>query len=126
METDFCRVNTPDQSQNEVFLGMGSNQGDRINNLRRAINYLIRDSDVIIGKISSVYESLPWGNKNQGNFLNLAILLSTEIKILQMLEKIRKIEDKIGHKPEVKWGPRNIDIDILYFRDEIIHLRDQV
>lgn len=104
-----------------VFLGMGSNLGDRLKYLDTAIEKL----DVIAGnhlkKVSSIIENPPLaGGPEQGPFLNLVVELETELRPLELLDRIQKIETDGGRQRGVFWGPRTIDIDILFYEDEII------
>jgi len=87
-----------------------------LGNLRRAIS-LLREEGIQIRKISSVYESSPWGYEEQEDFLNLALEVETDLPPLELLELIKNIEKRMGRKPTFRWGPRNIDIDILLYDD---------
>jgi 2-amino-4-hydroxy-6-hydroxymethyldihydropteridine diphosphokinase len=87
-----------------------------LENLRKALN-LLREEGIQIRKISSVYESAPWGYEEQEDFLNLALEVETDLSPLELLELIKGIEKRMGRKPTFRWGPRNIDIDILLYDD---------
>jgi 2-amino-4-hydroxy-6-hydroxymethyldihydropteridine diphosphokinase len=87
-----------------------------LGNLRRAIS-LLREEGIQIRKISSVYESSPWGYEEQEDFFNLALEVETDLPPLELLELIKNIEKRMGRKPTFRWGPRNIDIDILLYDD---------
>jgi len=87
-----------------------------LGNLRRAIS-LLREEGIQIRKISSVYESSPWGYEEQEDFLNLALEVETDLPPLELLELIKTIEKRMGRKPTFRWGPRSIDIDILLYDD---------
>ncbi|MBK9566992.1 MAG: 2-amino-4-hydroxy-6-hydroxymethyldihydropteridine diphosphokinase [Saprospiraceae bacterium] len=100
------------------YLLLGSNQGDRENNLKNAHTQI----EKMIGKInkkSSVYETEPWGLENQDNFLNMVIAVRSELKPLQVLGHLKKIEAMAGPAKTAIWGPRLLDIDILYCDDLI-------
>lgn len=104
---------------NKVFLGLGSNLGDKIKNLECAIVEI----NLEIGRISavsSVYETEAWGVINQENYYNLVIAVETTILPLALIEKILKIEEKLGRKRDKKWDSRIIDIDILFYDNLII------
>ncbi len=103
-----------------VFLGLGSNVGDRKKNIQTAIDYISTNSKINILKLSSIYESPPWGYKNQENFYNQVIEIETQLEPYELLVFIKSIEKKMGRQTTIKWGPRNIDIDILIFDDIII------
>jgi 2-amino-4-hydroxy-6-hydroxymethyldihydropteridine diphosphokinase len=106
-----------------VFLGMGSNLGNRQNSLDSAIEKL----DVLTGnqlkKVSSIIENPPLtGGPEQGPFLNLVVELETVMKPLDLLRQIQKIENEGGRQRQVFWGPRTIDIDILFYGNEVINV----
>lgn len=103
----------------DVYLGIGSNIGDRQKNLKTALK-LISEEIGQIRKISSVYETEPWGLTSQPFFLNQVLVVRTEIKPDDLLEKISRIEKNAGRKRKVKWGPRILDIDILLYDDLIL------
>lgn len=104
---------------NNVFIGLGSNKGDRLNNIKSAIIKIGELENCCIEKISSVYETLPFGNNNQDNFLNGVIKISTRFNHLILLAQLKDIEKKLGRIKREKWGPREIDLDILFFNDLI-------
>lgn len=103
----------------QVFLSLGSNLGNRKENILNAIRMI----EVAIGKIdkrSSFYETEAWGNQEQNAFINLVMQVSSELEASQILSSINEIEQKLGRKRIQKWEPRIIDIDIIYFGDEVI------
>ncbi|MEY4875951.1 MAG: 2-amino-4-hydroxy-6-hydroxymethyldihydropteridine diphosphokinase, partial [Bacteroidota bacterium] len=69
---------------------------------------------------SSIYRTKAWGNENQNDFLNQCLIIETELSAESCLQKILLIEQNLGRKREEKWGPRTIDIDILFFNSEIV------
>ncbi len=101
-----------------VYLGLGSNLGDRKKNLQRAVELLSQHA--VIQKVSSVYETEPVSYEEQGNFLNAVCRLSIELKPEALLKLVKKIEAGLGRKPSFPNAPRPIDIDILFYDDEII------
>jgi len=101
-----------------VYLGLGSNLGDRNINLETAINKIAE-----IAKIrnrSSIYETDPLGHEDQEKFLNMAIEISTQLSPTELIVKLLEIEHTMGRIREVKNGPRTIDIDILLYDQYII------
>ena len=105
---------------NNVYLLIGGNMGERMANLAGAIDKL----NIECGRItasSSIYETEAWGLKEQPAFLNQALVLETALGAEKLLEEILKIEIALGRKREIPLGPRIIDIDIIYFNDEIIN-----
>jgi len=101
-----------------VYLGIGSNIGDRIANLREAVRQLKKSFDIT--EISSVYETLPWGNKDQDNFYNIVCSTVSDIDIHDLLATIKTIEDDMGRIRSIHWGPRIIDIDILIIDNIVV------
>jgi len=101
-----------------VYLGLGSNLGDRKQNLSQALGLL--STHVMIDKVSSVYETEPVGYKEQPLFLNAVCCASTDLKPGQLLRLAKKIEARLGRTPGFTNTPRPIDIDILFYSDEII------
>jgi len=104
---------------NRLFLGLGSNLGDRFKNL----DYALKAIELSLGanvKKSSVYETKAWGQNNQPDFLNMAIELMTGFGAEEVLNSIQKIETDLGRIRIEKWGARTVDIDILFFNKEII------
>ena len=101
-----------------VYLGLGSNLGDKSANLKKAIYYLKKNIKVV--KISAFYKTEPVGYKNQDWFLNCVVEAEAEIKPLDLLKLLKSIEKKLKRVKTIKYGPRTIDIDILFYGDEII------
>ena len=104
---------------NRVFLLLGTNLGDRPRNLLVAKDLL----EITAGKIihrSSIYETAAWGKTDQAGFLNEVIELTTLLTPQALLSTIHEIEGQMGRVREVKWGPRLIDIDILFYSDCIV------
>jgi 2-amino-4-hydroxy-6-hydroxymethyldihydropteridine diphosphokinase len=105
---------------NNVYLLLGSNLGDRNLFLQKAIQHIAAQVTPVI-KQSSIYETQSWGKTDAPDYLNQVILLQTDIPAQIILEKILGIEIMLGRKREEKWGSRTIDIDILFYDDEIIN-----
>lgn len=97
----------------KVFLALGANVGNKKKNLKEAIKFLSEKIENI--KVAQIYETKPWGFKEQGNFLNTALKGDTSLSPLQLLKFVKDIERKIGRIKRFKWGPREIDIDILFY-----------
>lgn len=106
---------------NRAYLSLGSNEGDRLQWLNKALDMLGEACGIIVKK-SSVYETAAWGITEQAAFLNMAVLLHTPLTPTGLLESILQIETKLGRQRSVKWGPRTLDIDILLFNNEIINM----
>ncbi|HTI58013.1 2-amino-4-hydroxy-6-hydroxymethyldihydropteridine diphosphokinase [Mucilaginibacter sp.] len=107
----------------DVFLLLGSNLGDRQAFLSNARDHIETDVAPIIS-VSSVYETQSWGKTDQPDYLNQVLYLKTDVPARVLLEKILHIEMLMGRKREEKWGSRIIDIDILFYGQEIISETD--
>jgi 2-amino-4-hydroxy-6-hydroxymethyldihydropteridine diphosphokinase len=99
----------------QVYLGVGSNLGDRQKNISVAVEMLSRDPAVKVIIQSALYETEPVGGPAQGKFLNGAVHIDTAISPEGLLKVIQKIESDLGRTRAVKNGPRTIDIDILLY-----------
>lgn len=104
---------------NDVVLHLGSNKGHRSQNLKFA-QILINQSIGLVHSESMLYVTSAWGKEDQDDFYNMAILVSSTLNADQILEKIHIIEDKLGRVRLEKWGPREIDIDIIFIGEQII------
>lgn len=104
-----------------VFLLLGSNQGKREEFLTSAISKL-DEKFISIITISSYYETAPWGDANQADFINQVVVIEVNCTPIYLLETILQIEIDLGRlrSPNARYGARNIDIDILYFGTEIL------
>lgn len=98
-----------------VYLAMGTNLGDRMLNLAHALTLL--PPAVKLLRCSRVYETPPWGYLDQPDFLNMAIEGETTLEPLMLLDWLKLLEEKIGRKKSERYGPRLIDLDILFFDD---------
>jgi 2-amino-4-hydroxy-6-hydroxymethyldihydropteridine diphosphokinase len=106
---------------NKVTLLLGTNLGDKFRNLAEAKKKISSEIGQILMQ-SSVYESEPWGFSHPENFLNMVVTVDSELSALEILTKIKFIEKKLGRNGKSKiYEARIIDIDILYFNNEIIN-----
>lgn len=103
-----------------IFLGLGSNIGDRYEFLKMAILSIKEHQTIDIINQSSIYETEPFGNKEQDKFLNMVIEIRTSLQPLDLLNFINKVENKYNRTRDVHWGPRTIDIDILLYGNIIM------
>lgn len=102
-----------------AYLGLGSNLGERAENLRRALTSLHRTGEV--KKVSSLYETEPLGVQTQPGFLNAVAQLETSLVPRALLGELKRIERELGRSPGgIRWGPRVMDLDILSFDDQIL------
>jgi 2-amino-4-hydroxy-6-hydroxymethyldihydropteridine diphosphokinase len=101
-----------------VYLCLGSNMGDRQENLDRAVEQL--SQRLRLGEVSSIYDTEPVGNTNQPRFLNLVCQVFTRLAPKDLLTLIKGIEIKLGRVPGKTNAPRPIDIDILLYSDQVV------
>ncbi|MHB0987957.1 MAG: 2-amino-4-hydroxy-6-hydroxymethyldihydropteridine diphosphokinase [Bellilinea sp.] len=102
-----------------VYLALGTNLGDRMLNLAHALTLL--PPAVKLLRCSRVYETPPWGYLDQPNFLNMVIEGETGLVPLELLERLKFLEEKIGREKSVRYGPRLIDLDILFMDGLQLH-----
>ena len=109
---------------NTSYLLLGGNLGDRALNLKQAITLIGENIGATLNK-SSIFITAAWGNQNQPNFYNQAIMLKTLNSPTELLKNILKIEEELGRtRTNDKWQERIIDIDILFYNKEIIDLTE--
>lgn len=104
---------------NKVYLLIGGNIGDRLANLKTAIDCIEKLCGKML-KASTIYETEAWGYKDQAAFLNQALLIETQLDASQLMLALLDIEKQLGRIRINPLGPRTIDIDIIYFNEEII------
>jgi 2-amino-4-hydroxy-6-hydroxymethyldihydropteridine diphosphokinase len=102
-----------------IYLGLGSNLGDRISYMANAIKSLKQDIRSI--RVSKVYETRPFGYERQDNFLNAAIEGETDLSPMDLLGSVKRAEIETGRQKRFRFGPREIDVDILFYGNLIIH-----
>ena len=102
-----------------VALSLGSNMGNRLNNIRQAVAMMKPLGEVT--NRSAVYETPPWGIETQPRFLNACVLLETDSPPKILLDKLKEIERAVGRVERERWGPREIDVDILTYGEEVIN-----
>ncbi len=108
----------------EAFLGLGSNMGDRQKYLSEAIRLLDENQLIDVKKISSIYETEPFGGVEQDKFLNMVIKIETKLRPEKLLEAAQEVEKKLKRVRTIRWGPRTVDVDILLYGDEIINTKE--
>ena len=105
---------------NLAYIGIGSNLGDKARNCREAIERIgAAEENKLVGR-SSLYRTEPWGNEEQDWFVNAVIAIRTSFDPDGLLQHLKNVEEQLEKKKEERWGPRNIDLDILFFNDEIL------
>jgi len=109
------------QEMNFAYILLGTNLGDKISALQQVINS-IQNSGITIQQKSSIYLTSPWGNTNQPSFYNMVIRIETGLLAIQLLDVLLEIEKNMGRERTQKWGERIIDLDILFYNNDIIVL----
>ncbi len=107
-----------------VYLGLGSNLGEREQNLATALARLQERLRLLA--VSSLYETAPWGVTDQPPFLNAAVAAETDLSPGELLVFVKGLEREMGRQPGGRWGPRLIDVDILLYDDLVLHTPDVV
>tara|TARA_A100001037_G_C15117691_1_gene622183 strand:- start:453 stop:959 length:507 start_codon:yes stop_codon:yes gene_type:complete len=107
-----------------ILLGLGSNLGDRFNNLCSAIEAMT--PEIMVQTISPTYETQPLYVTQQPEFLNLLVRANTTLSPISLLASIKALETKLGRKPSARFGPRAIDIDIIDYNSQILNLENLI
>lgn len=104
---------------NHAYLLIGGNLGDRLANLQNTIQQIEMHGGKIISS-SAIYETAAWGFTEQPPFFNQALHIQTHLSAIELMQQLLAIELSLGRERLIPMGPRSIDIDIIYFNDEII------
>ena len=107
------------------FLSLGSNLGDRLDHLSKAVTALAKQPKIKVLKVSSVYQTKPVGGPEQDDYLNAVVKIQTELSAHELLAVTQSIENNEGRVREVRWGPRTLDIDVLTY-DDLISADDKL
>lgn len=113
------------RSWHQVYLSMGSNMGDREKYIKQGIDGLNNNKCIQVQKVAEVMETEPYGNVEQEKFLNTAVKLRTLLTPKELLAYIHEIENSAGRTREVHWGPRTLDLDILFY-DKMVYEDDEL
>ncbi|MFZ0544923.1 MAG: dihydropteroate synthase [Candidatus Promineifilaceae bacterium] len=103
---------------NQVFLALGTNLGQRHKNLQQAV--VAVGEFVTVQAVSPIYETAPWGKTDQPDFLNICIEATTSLEPSELLTVCKSAETNLGRQPSERWGPRLIDIDIIFYGDNVL------
>ncbi|HVM13012.1 MAG TPA: 2-amino-4-hydroxy-6-hydroxymethyldihydropteridine diphosphokinase [Egibacteraceae bacterium] len=106
-----------------AFLGLGSNVGERLTHLQRAVDRLQADERTTVQAVSSVYQTDPVGGPEQGPYLNIAVRVATRRSPARLLRLCQEIEAALGRERRERWGPRTIDVDILLYGPRTVATR---
>ncbi len=109
-----------------AWIGMGANVGDRLGNIRTALAELASLDATTVVRVSSVYDTTPWGVADQRRFLNAVVELSTALSPEDLLSSLGGVEERCGRVRHERWGPRTLDLDILLYDDRIVNTKDLV
>ncbi len=103
-----------------IYLLLGTNLGVLEDNLKRALEEMAKTGIQVVKK-SKIYKTKPWGKEDQPDFLNMAVEIETRLSARELLAKIKSIEKKMQRERKERWGPRIIDIDILFYGNQMIN-----
>jgi len=103
-----------------VGFGLGSNIGDKPGNIRKALDLLESRNIARLSAVSRVFRTPPWGDLDQGDFANACAIGETRLTPYELLAAVKKIEADMGRAPSRRWGPRLIDVDILFLGDHTL------
>jgi 2-amino-4-hydroxy-6-hydroxymethyldihydropteridine diphosphokinase len=104
-----------------VFVGIGSNEGDRLANLSAAVQQVGAIEQTRLLQMASIFETQPVGGPAQGDYLNSVVEIETELPPGRLLDALKSIERRLGRAPDgPRWGPRPIDLDILLYDGQML------
>ena len=109
-------------SETVAYLGLGTNLEDREANLEKALALLSAESGLRLLRCSRIYETEPWGVADQPAFLNSVAEVATWLAPERLLDVCKDVENRMGRRPGIRWGPRLIDVDILLYGNLVVQL----
>ena len=109
-----------------IGLGLGGNLGDAPATIREALDVLAARGHIRVHAVSSMYRTKPWGPVSQPDFANACALAETDLAPRALLEEVKAVEQRLGREDSVRWGPRAIDIDILFYEGATLDTPDLV
>jgi len=104
-----------------IYIGIGSNIGERKENIEKSLKILNSVEGIDVVSVSSLYDTEPYGYDEQPRFLNSAVKISSSLEPIPLLGKLKEIEKEMGREKGFKWGPRIIDLDILFYDNIILN-----
>jgi 2-amino-4-hydroxy-6-hydroxymethyldihydropteridine diphosphokinase len=104
------------------YLGLGSNVGDRVGAVLKAIELIAAGEGTEVRRLSALYLTRPWGHEDQADFVNAVAEVETRLEPVELLARAKDIERQMGRVERFRWGPREIDIDILLYGDEVLEV----
>lgn len=108
------------ETMTRVGLGLGSNLGDKPGNIREALRLIEQRGVARLTAVSRIYRTPPWGDLDQGDFANACAIGETKLSPYELLAAVKTIEADMGRAPTRRWGPRLIDVDILFLGDHTV------
>lgn len=106
----------------KVFIGVGSNEGERLENISKAIQAFSSVGGIRLMQMATILETAPIGGPPQGPYLNTVVEIETSLEPAALLAMLKRVESQLGRLPSTeRWGPRPIDLDLLFYDDRIIH-----
>lgn len=122
MSCDFKSVSVSVcRKWHKAVIAFGSNMGDKKNYIETAIDQIKKSEYFRNINVSSIIKTEAYGYEDQDDFLNGALVCETFLTAQELLKFLQKLEDNAGRKRDIHWGPRTLDLDIIFFDDEIIH-----
>ena len=119
---EFVQLTPADAQGVRAYLGLGSNLGNRRDNLAAAVAALDAAGRTAVVEHSAVYETEPWGYREQPAFLNCAVGIDTLLSPTELLALCKDIEQRLGRRPGLRFGPRVVDLDILLYGNQTVKL----
>ena len=116
-------MNEKTDAGSDAIVALGSNIGDKIENVEKAVSLLTQGDDVQLTSRSRIYKTPPWGNTDQDWFVNACIGVKTSLDPHELLQRCLAVEERMGRRRTEKWGPRIIDLDVLVYGD--VELADE-
>ena len=113
-----------DRKWHDAYIGLGSNMGDKWDNINEALKKMSLDDDIKVIEVSTLIETRPYGYEEQDDFLNGAVHITTLYSPSELLKCLSEFENLAGRKREIHWGPRTLDLDILFYDDIILDTRE--
>jgi 2-amino-4-hydroxy-6-hydroxymethyldihydropteridine diphosphokinase len=114
------KLDTSENQVNTIYLGIGSNLGNRFSNIEKAKSFLL-ENDINIISISSYYETPSWPDPNNPKFINIVLKVKTTLNSFKLLDLCKNIEVKLGRRKTAKNSPRECDIDLIDFNGQVLN-----
>ena len=116
----MTKLDTSENQVNTIYLGIGSNLGNRLSNIEKAKSFLL-ENDINIISISSYYETPSWPDPNNPKFINIVLKVKTTLNSFKLLNLCKNIEVKLGRRKTAKNSPRECDIDLIDFNGQVLN-----